>query len=277
MTEKLKVRATSRLVLEAALPLYNTVLQQQYIDAIDFSETGRLFYEMKRNFPQMIETILLRKYGIRHFIKEGLAAHPVHQVIILGAGLDPLSLYLLENYPQLSNITEVDNGYIAEKKEIYDRILPEQTLIHFAPCDITDTSLLWSLLTHSGYDPEQPAIIVFEGVIHYISASSFLEVMQLFKTSRHHNQVMLDYTLATEEVPKSFQPVHEGVLNNLAANLPAPLNVYSRQQINILLQELHAVSIEREPVHLTEKKRGLKPVYFKADGEGFIELLNFYI
>ncbi|GEP89823.1 Leucine carboxyl methyltransferase [Chitinophaga terrae (ex Kim and Jung 2007)] len=277
MTEKLKVRATSKLILEAALPLYHSTLQQQYINAIDFSETNRFFYELKRRYPQIIEIVLLRKFGIRHFISERMNAHPVQQAIILGAGLDPLSLYLLENYPQLRKIIEVDNGDIAEKKAIYDRILPQQTLIHFAPCDITDTPLLRSFLAHSGYAPGQPAIIVFEGIIHYIPSSAFLDVMQLFRTPGHHNQVMLDYCLAGEDVPLACRPLHEGVLDILAANLPAPLKVYSRRQINAFLQELHAASVEREPLPLTEKKRGLKPVQFKADGEGIIELLNFYI
>jgi hypothetical protein len=88
---------------------------------------------------------------------------------------------------------------------------------------------------------------------------------------------MLDYCLAAEDVPPASRPLHEGVLDILAANLSAPLKVYSRRQMNTFLQELHAGSIEREPLHITEKKRGSGPVQFKADGEGIIELLNFYI
>ncbi|RFS19642.1 hypothetical protein DVR12_21295 [Chitinophaga silvatica] len=276
MIPKLKVRATSRLVLEAALPLYNTALQQQYIDAIDFSETSRLLYELKLHYPPFIEIIKLRKLGIRHLLNEALSLHPIQQIVILGSGLDPLSLYLLENYPQLRNIIEVDNGYIAEKRAIYDTILPEQNLIHFAPCDITDTSLLWSSLINNGYDPTSPVIIVFEGIIHYISSEAFSKVMQLFQSPRHMNLVMLDYTLSVEEVPKAQQAIHEGVLNMLASNLPEPLKVFSRHQMNAILKSLHATSINRASIHLLEKLYS-QSTHFPVDGEGGLELISFYL
>ena len=189
MTVQLKVPATSRLVLEAAMPLYTSPLQQQYIAAIDFSETSRIFYELQSSFPQLIDTICLRKQCIRDLLKTQLAAVPGAQVLILGAGLDPLSLYLLENYREnISRIIEVDNGYIEEKQHIYQHLIPAEAPVQFAKCDVTDTVPLWSKLLEKGYQEHIPAIIIFEGVIHYISNDAFIQTMQLFKTPDHRNQ-----------------------------------------------------------------------------------------
>jgi hypothetical protein len=113
MTRQLKVPSTSRLVLEAAMQLYTTSLQQCYIESIDFSETSRIFHDLKHHYPLILDAICLRKQSIREMLRERITSVPGQQVILLGAGLDPLSLYLLENYrEQLSRIIEVDNGYI---------------------------------------------------------------------------------------------------------------------------------------------------------------------
>ncbi|TWF35869.1 leucine carboxyl methyltransferase [Chitinophaga polysaccharea] len=207
MTVQLKVPATSRLVLEAAMQLYTSPLQQQYMAAIDFSETSRIFYELQRSFPQIIDTICLRKQSIRELLKTQLTAISMPQVVILGAGLDPLSLYLLENYREnISRIIEVDNGYIEEKQHIYHHLIPVEAQIQFVKCDVTDTALLWSKLLEKGYQENIPTIIIFEGVIHYISNEAFIQTMQLFKTADHRNHVMLDYSVSEENLVPSFLP-----------------------------------------------------------------------
>jgi O-methyltransferase involved in polyketide biosynthesis len=276
MTQQLKVPSTSRLVLEAAMQLYTTPLQQRYIESIDFSETSRIFYEMKRHYPLIIDTVVLRKQSIRAMLQERLLQVPGQQVILLGAGLDPLSLYLLENYrEQVSRIIEIDNGYIEEKQQLYTSIVPGEPLIHFVKCDITDAVLLWSKLLENGYREEAPTIIVFEGVIHYISNNAFINTMKLFKTPDRRNLVMLDYTLSEEEVPTSFLPYHQGILRMLETYVGAPLNVNNHADMAGIIYQLDATLEHLEPMCETERKITGRNQLFHAPGEGVIEMLSF--
>lgn len=278
MNPQLKVPSTSRLVLEAAMQLYTSPLQQRYIEAIDFSETSRLYYELKRHYPLMIDTICLRKQSIRQMLQERIPQFPGQQVIILGAGLDPLSLYLLENYrEQLSRIIEIDNGYIAEKKQLYTEIIPEEPLICFSRCDVTDTVLLWSKLLENGYEEETPAIIIFEGVIHYVSNDAFIQTMKLFKTPNHRNIVMLDYSLSEEEVPASFQAYHRNVMKVLENYVNVRLNVNSHANMAGIIYQLDAILESLEPLCETEKKITGHNELFHAPGEGIVEMLSFRI
>jgi|GEM_PF-515020 len=278
MTHKLKVPSTSRLVLEAAMPLYTTPLQQQYIEAIDFSETSRLYYELKRQYPLVIDMICLRKQSIREMLRERIPEFAGQQVVILGAGLDPLSLYLLENYPaQISRIIEIDNGYLEEKQRLYHDILPDTEIIRFAKCDITDTALLWSKLLENGYREAVPTIIIFEGVLHYFSNNAFLQVMHLFKTPYKKNQVLLDYALSEEEVPAKFLPYHQGVMRIMEAYVGMPLNVNNRADMAGLLYQLDAILETAEPLYETEKKVTGRNHSFHAPGEGILEMLSFRI
>ncbi|HEY8954861.1 class I SAM-dependent methyltransferase [Chitinophaga sp.] len=278
MTQKLKVPSTSRLVLEAAMQLYTSPLQQQYIAAIDFSETSRFFYELKRQYPFITEMICLRKQSIRRMLRERLLAFPGQQVIIPGAGLDPLSLYLLENYPQqISRIIEADNGYIEEKQRIYEDMMPAGSLVNFIKCDVTDTALLWGKLLESGYQEDVPATIVFEGVIHYISNDAFLQLMQLFKTKQRHNLVLMDYSLSEEEVPQGFLPSHLAIMKVLEEYIGRPLNVNSRADMAGLLLRLDGELETVEPLSETERLLNGSARLFHAPGEGIMEMLGFRI
>ncbi|MDR6567332.1 class I SAM-dependent methyltransferase [Chitinophaga ginsengisegetis] len=278
MTEKLKVPSTSRLVLEAAMQLYITPLQQQYIEAIDFSETSGFYDELKQQYPFIADMICLRKQSIRRMLRERMPAFPGQQVIMLGAGLDPLSLYLLENYPQqISRIIEVDNGYIEEKQQLYEEIMPGNPLIRFIKCNITDTALLWSKLLENGYREEIPAIIVFEGVLHYISNDAFVQVMQLFKTPQQHNLVLLDYSLSEEEVPARFLSYHKAVKEVLENYIGRPVNVNNRADIAGLLYQLDGILDTVEPLCETEKKLTGDNHLFHAPGEGIVEMVSFRI
>ena len=276
MTQQLKVPSTSRLVLEAAMPLYTTPLQQRYIESIDFNETSHIFYDLKRYYPLVIDSICLRKQSIRAMLQERITRMAGQQVILLGAGLDPLSLYLLENYRQeLSRIIEIDNGYIEEKQQLYASIIPGEPLIRFVKCDITDTVLLWSKLLENGYQQDAPAIIVFEGVIHYISNDAFINTMKLFKTPNRRNLVMLDYTLSEEEVPATFLPYHQGILRMLQAYVGMPLNVNNHADMAGIIYQLDATLENLEPMCETERKFTGHNKLFHAPGEGVIEMLSF--
>jgi O-methyltransferase involved in polyketide biosynthesis len=278
MTRQLKVPSTSRLVLEAAMQLYTTSLQQCYIESIDFSETSRIFHDLKHHYPLILDAICLRKQSIREMLRERITSVPGQQVILLGAGLDPLSLYLLENYrEQLSRIIEVDNGYIEEKQQLYANIIPGDSLISFTKCDITDTSLLWSQLLEKGYQEAMPTIIVFEGVIYYISNEAFINTMKLFKTPDRRNLVMLDYGLSEEEVPAAFLPYHQGIVRIMETYVGVRLNVNNHADMAGIIYQLDATLENLEPLCETERKIAGANKLFHAPGEGLLEMLSFSV
>ncbi|MFY0254100.1 class I SAM-dependent methyltransferase [Chitinophaga sp. 30R24] len=278
MAQKLKVPSTSRLVLEAAMSLYTSPLQQRYIAAIDFSETSGLFYDLKRQYSSIVDIICLRKESIRQMLQEKFSQSPQQQVVILGAGLDPLSLYLLENYANdISHIIEIDNGYIEEKQKIYTDILPETVPIHFSRCDITDTDLLWHKLRENGYKEALPTTIIFEGVFHYIRNEAFIQLMKLFRTTNHRNTVMMDYFLSDQEVPDGYLPAQQRVLELIETALGLSLNIHSRAVISSLLEYLDADQVKTVALHEVEKKLTGSNQLLHAPGEGLLEMVHFNI
>ncbi|WP_212006153.1 class I SAM-dependent methyltransferase [Chitinophaga sp. HK235] len=274
MTQKLKVPATSLLVLEKAIPLYGSPLQQTYINAIDFSEVSQASRDMTRAYPPGADMIYYRKQAIREMIRLRLEQFPAQQMVILGAGLDPLSLYLLETYPgRLSRIIEVDNGYIDVKKKIYEEILHIKGL-QFVHCDLTDIVLLEALLKQHGYSADEPTIIILEGVIPYISNEEFVQVMQLFSSAGRQNQGIVDYALAYSDIPDNYLVYHRNLLKAMEAQLNITVNLNTRQQIMDLVARFGQLDY-LEPLYETEKRLTGTNRAFHQPGHGSVEMAVF--
>ncbi|MBC9912011.1 class I SAM-dependent methyltransferase [Chitinophaga varians] len=275
MTHKLKVPDTSRLVLELAVKVYDSPLELAYIDAIDFTETSRFFRDFSRSYPPAAETFYYRKWAVREAIRHRMEQFPVQQVLLLGAGLDPLSLYLLEHYPgRISRILEVDNGYIEEKKKIYEEILHITGPLYFLQCDLHNLKQLEVMLKQHGYVAEEPAIIIFEGMLPYMSNEEWVQIMQLLMTPQQHHQCIFDFLLARSEIPDSYLVYYRNALNVLESYVNTTYNSNTRQQIRELVARMGR--LERiEPLHEIEKKLMGENRLFHQPDHGILEMAIF--
>lgn len=277
-TRKVKIAPTSLIVLAYARKLYQSPVEREYLSRIDFDEVKEIVGKLDKVYPHGEQLIILRKQFVRYTIAEEIARHTPLQVIILGAGMDALALHLVTTYPSsISRIIEVDNGYLMEKKELYAELIPGEKKLHLVRCDITQTDELMQQLAKEGYDPGEPAIIVFEGVIHYITNAAFLTVMEQFKTPDKRNLVILDYALPDEEVPEHALLPHRQMIQILESYVQRKLNINSSQQIldlvNILDGQVHQVHSLQE---IGQKVNG-KNETFHQRGEGVLEMLSFYL
>lgn len=274
LDHKLKVAPTAALVLHYARSLFNNGLTKAYCDRIDLSEVEQPAARMQQIYKHFPDTVLYRKKFIRHLLHEYIAGAGPVQVCIMGAGLDPLALYLLEQYPgMLSGIFEIDQEHIDIKKQLY----PPGELIHFIQADITDTLHLPALLRNAGYLPEVPAITIFEGLIHYISDTSFLNIMQFFRTPNKTNVVIMDYMLPEERLPPAVLPVFRPLRQMMETFIGGAMQSYSRGQVfnlvNALQGDVAGVASMQEVEY---RLNGRNEIYY-GEGEGFIEMISCYI
>lgn len=276
--DKLKVPPTSTLILQYARELYTTPVELKYLSAIDFSEVSDLSRDIYKAYPVFKYMVCFRKQCIRGLVKEYAARHPVMQVVILGAGLDPLTLHLTENYgDMISHIFEVDNGHILEKREIYNALLNNPGNLHLIKCDLKDTQQLMEKLHAASYNPKAPTLIIFEGVIHYMTNVEFMLIMQQFKTDNKGNMVVMEYSLEDEDVPASHLPGHKAVMNLMEAYIHGRFNVNTRKNMLGLIAALGGRLERLEAFCETEKKLTGDNRIFKQPGEGLAEMAAFHI
>lgn len=276
---KLSVASTSALVLTYVKSLYEEGLGKEYLAHIDFSQVKNLADELSRITPLFREALLLRKKMIRYLIKQLMIQHPRQQVCILAAGLDPLALQLTEYFPeqQLANIYEVDSANMREKQEIYAAISFQDERLHTLQADINNTSQLMGTLIEAGYDPQQPALIVFEGIIHYISEEQFLSIMRNFCSRTKSNAVVMDYMVHVEGMPVGSSTKAEEMLDTMESYIGSRLQQFSRKKIQNLLSLLDADQQDIYDMQSVEYVLNGQNKVYRGERKGLLEIISFHI
>lgn len=276
---KLSVASTSALVLTYVKSLYEDGLGREYLAHIDFSQVKQLADELSRITPLFREALLLRKKMIRYLIKQLMIQHPRQQVCILAAGLDPLALQLTEYFHehQLANIYEVDSANMREKQEIYAAISFHDDRLHTLQADISNIHQLMNTLIDAGFDPQQPALIIFEGIIHYISEEQFLSIMRNFCSRTKNNAVVMDYMVHTEGLSQESSSKAEEMLDTMESYIGSRLQQFSRKKIQNLLSLLDADQIDIFDMQASEFVLNGQNKVYRGERRGILEITSFHI
>jgi O-methyltransferase involved in polyketide biosynthesis len=276
---RLRVAPTSALVLSYVKDLYTEGLSGKYMQYIDLSAVQDLAVAMDNISAHFGAVIRLRKKMVRYLIKQFINRYPKQQVCIIAAGLDPLALTLSEDYPELVNgIFEVDQAWMDEKLRIYAQLTSHLPLPMSIQTDITNTIQLKRQLRDAGYDASQPTIIIFEGIIHYITEEQFRDIMQCFTTRNGRNTVIMDYGLVPEEINN---PHYRTISTELGVLAERTLNVefhrYSRKKILNTLELLNAEVYNIYDMQAVEYIMYGRNKDYLQPGDGMLEMAAFHL
>jgi O-methyltransferase involved in polyketide biosynthesis len=186
---------TSALVLNwTSKDTWKTDNARNYFDALDLSSAAVLHdrFDKEMHFIQF-QMLSNRKFFVRKAAVEFLAQCKVEQVngqvIILAAGIDPLSIELASLFSD-SMIFDVDKYSLQEKEKYLDHACPN---IKFAQCDITNIELLETTLVEKGWNSKQPCILIVEGITYYLTEIELRKVLTFF--SKHMSNLVCDFGL----------------------------------------------------------------------------------
>lgn len=278
LENKLTVASTSALVLSVTKNLYTDGWSREYISRIDFSTVEKLAEELCNITPLFHDVLMLRKRMVRHLVTQLMLQHPRRQVCILGAGLDPLGLKIAEDFPtHLKAIYEIDNTYVQEKQELYASISFDDDRLYHLQADMTNIPQLMLTLINAGYNPDEPTLIVFEGIMHYISEEQFLRIMRAFCSRTRNNAVVMDYMLQNEDLPFNFVSRANDILDVLGNAIGMPLRQFSRKKILNLLSLLEAEIFDVYDMQATEYILNGRNKMYHLRGEGMLEMTAFSI
>jgi O-methyltransferase involved in polyketide biosynthesis len=199
----LKLAPTSALVLKWSKGLcYNSELSKKYLEMLDLSAGEETFNECNRVCDFYPEIIINRKYSVWELIKYSLNENKsIKQIIVLAAGLAPLSLDVHTNYPDI-DVFDVDIDLMKEKQELYNKICDNKK-IRFIECDITDTVNLLNLLVKKGWSPNLNSLIIYEGISYYLKKQQTKEIFQNLTSSADNSLIIADVLPPTERIEES--------------------------------------------------------------------------
>ena len=173
------ISATSALVLNwTDRNVWQSPLAAEYLRDLDLSEGQSLLERFSAEENLMhTQTVSCRKYFTRKtvcdFLERLQREGQNGQVVILAAGLAPLSLEIASLFPE-SAVFDVDLHNMREKQELLGS---RASNIAFCECDITDISKLDATLAAAGFRKGEPTIAVLEGILYYLTPDALGKIL----------------------------------------------------------------------------------------------------
>ena len=250
------ISATSALVLNwSDKKLWQSPLASEYMRDLDLSEGQSLLERFSAEENLMhTQTVSCRKFFVRKkvcdFLERVQREGRSGQVVILAAGLAPMSVEIASLFPE-SAVFDVDLHNMREKQELLGGRVPN---ISFCQCDITDVEKLDAALAGAGFRKEKPTIAVLEGILYYITPDALRNVLSYLA----ENQAVAvgEFGLKPELVNEATR-VH---LLNVFARIQGQVNLdfvtfYSDESIKGLIRDAGFGSVTLTNFQPLQKER----------------------
>jgi methyltransferase (TIGR00027 family) len=128
--------------------------------------------------PGILLHYALRKKCIAELVRSALI-NGATQVVIIGAGFDPLSFELHQEFPS-AQFLEIDHPATQRHKARFlSRIGAER--LHFVAMDLSATTFDSQALISTGFDPTQRSVWIAEGLLMYLTLDVVSLLMRTLK------------------------------------------------------------------------------------------------
>ena len=246
-----KVPATSCLVLLlAGESNYSGKVARGLFSVVDLSAGQPMVDLLGDAYDRAVEEVGNRKYAVRLFCNTYLSERPGAQVIVLGSGLDPLSIDIAECYPQ-STVIDVDMANLDIKQAINEELGGPE--LRFCTANLADASALVPALKAAGWDPGSATLIVAEGISYYLPKPVFLQTLTALRTAG--GALVLEYSLPKEEITEEealeISDEFYGKLAHLL-EMPFQLQCYGTGEAESVARELGGVLVQTLTSHEME-------------------------
>jgi len=129
--------------------------------------------------PGILLHYVLRKKCIAGLVRSALI-NGATQVVIIGAGFDPLSFELHQEFPSM-HFWEIDHPATQRHKaRTFSKIGAER--LHFVAMDLSATTFDSEALIKNSFDPTQRAVWIAEGLLMYLTLDVVSSLMRTLKS-----------------------------------------------------------------------------------------------
>lgn len=252
----MKISATSALVLNwTDRKLWQSPEVLAYTAQLDLSEGSHLFRMFSEEETFMhLQCVSGRKYFLKKkvlgFLQELHKQDKTGQVILLAAGLAPLSIEIASLFPSCQ-VFDIDKYLMDDKNKLVNG---NPSNIEFIDCDITDVNALNEKLIKHNFNKDKPSIAVMEGIIYYLPVGDLKKIMYFLR----QNNIILacDICLKPELVNERtriyltevFRKIKEAVRLDF-------INFYSAEEFTLLLEEAGYKKISVTNMQEIQKER----------------------
>ena len=204
---------------------------------------------------------------------EILKKEEIKQVVILGAGLSPFSLEILNLFPDV-NIFELDLEFMDEKSSLLKDLFHKKTQnIHCIPCDIEFPEFLFQSLKKKGWRAEEPTLIIVEGISYYVKKENLFKNLCLFSKNSF---VIFEYMVPYGEISQDRRHITERIFKQLSKECHLSfIKQYSLSEIKEQISQMKAHFHHNYTMKDCEIRRTLENKVFPEDNSSWIQICTF--
>jgi O-methyltransferase involved in polyketide biosynthesis len=243
-------------------------LSAAWLDSLDLEDGRSLYEDCQAICPYYAEVIRNRKYGVRRFIADTLEKGEIKQVVIAGAGLDPLGIDLAECYPGVQ-IFELDRDNMDLKRDAYHRLSHHTKIYapHFVSADLAEAQAVHVALRAQGWDPAEGTLLILEGISYYLTPEALRNLVHTLQPKR----VICEYLKPATQIAVDRAAIPQQIFDWIARMCSLPtIQRYDATTLERLLVNLHLV--QRMSMSRLERARTAKQDYFPTEESGWIEV-----
>jgi O-methyltransferase involved in polyketide biosynthesis len=248
----------------------------KFIKHLDLSEGQRLFALCNTVCDWYGEIIANRKHFIHYAISEILESeNSPWQIVILAAGMCPLSLNLLAIKNQkIINIFEIDECGMEEKGKMYNEIFPQYARKIKCISSSINEKRMMDVLAGVGYRKELQTIVLAEGISYYISKRRLKDIIQQFATGSKRNIFVLEYLIPSDDIPDKNRKISDKIFNIIKKECDlAKIFRYTKSELERIFIQCGGNLLRHETMSGMESLRKKSNQYFKRQNEGWIECI----
>ncbi len=269
------ISGTSALVLLwGGKEAYKSKLAQKYLEQLDLSSGHELYNECSKIWEPYHEILRNRKFGVFNFVESILKDNSEAQVIILAAGIAPLSLDIIESFP-VTKIFDIDIENMQMKKKLFEEVSDGsfENKIEFIESDITNKDILTESLIQHGWDKNKKSIVIAEGISYYITEDELWSAFSLFQTKDKSNFIILESRVPQEKVCEERRDIQERVWEYLTNALTLKfVTRYFDEKVKEYAEKINAEVIEKHTMKDIEMLRFGRNEIFPTYDSGWIEV-----
>lgn len=199
--------STSALVLRwADGKAHTSAPAQRFLGMLDLGPGEGIMRECDRFWPHYPEVIRNRKSCVLDLALDCIENDGTRQVVILGAGMDALSIELCSRLD--CAVFDVDSAGMGRKERLVGALTRDlRGALRCITADASDHSSVTSGLSGAGWIRDEPSLLVVEGLSYYLTAGDLWGLASGFATARRTNRMILEYLLPTSGIPEDLRPV----------------------------------------------------------------------
>ena len=268
--------STSALVLLwGGAEIHKSKLSQNYRKLIDLNSGRKLAAKCNLVWAHYDQVIKNRKNCILNIVNNVLSNNDIQQVVILGAGLDSLSLEIWSHFNSV-RIFEVDNSNMEFKKHIIDEIDPAlSSHIKHITFDLSLPKGLLNSMKNCGFQRTKPTLVVAEGFSYYMDEEKFWNIMEKFQTPNKQNNIILEYLIPQKMISENRVVIPNKIFKIIGSEFGLEsITHYFKEEIQNKILNLNGKIIANYNMKQMEKQRTNENQYFKNEKSGWIEVCH---